>query len=56
LTWRGGEFVGDVAGVGDRAGEPVELGDHQFVAGAAGGQRLAQPGPGTAGAGQAVVT
>jgi hypothetical protein len=34
---------------------PVELGDHELVAGAAGGQRLTQSGPGAAGAGQAVI-
>jgi hypothetical protein len=38
-----GEFAGDVAGVGEGAGEPVEFGDHEGVPGPAGGQRLAQP-------------
>ena len=50
-----GEFAYDVAGVGEGAGEPVEFGDQEGVAVPAGGQRLAQPGPGPAGPGQAVV-
>ncbi len=41
----GGEFGDDVAGIRERAGEPVEFGHDQDVAGAAGGHRLAQPGP-----------
>lgn len=48
----GGEFVDDVAGVGDGSGEPVELGDDQGVAGSAGGQCLAKAGPGSVGAGE----
>ena len=55
LTCAAGELVGDVAGVGQRAGEPVELGDDERVAGAAGGERLAQAGPVAVGAGEAVV-
>ena len=43
------------AGVGDGAGEPVELGDDQGVPGADGGERLVQAGPGPRGAGQALV-
>jgi hypothetical protein len=39
-----GEFVDDVPRIGQRAGEAVELGDHERVAGAAGGERLAEPG------------
>jgi hypothetical protein len=62
LDLAGGELGDDVAGVGrrasgvgQRAGEPVELGHDQGVAGAAGGHRLAQPGPGPVGSGEAVV-
>ena len=55
LTWRCGQLVDDVARVGQRAGEPVEFGDDQRVAVAAGGQRLAQAGTFAVGAGQAVV-
>ena len=47
--------VPDVAGVGDRAGEPVELGDHQGVAGPHGREGLVQAGPGAAGAGESLV-
>jgi hypothetical protein len=39
------ELVGDVAGIGERAGEPVELGHDEGVAGAAGGERFAQSRP-----------
>lgn len=35
-----GEFVDDVAGVGHRPGEPIQLGDHQGVPGAARGKGL----------------
>jgi hypothetical protein len=55
LDLAGGELGDDVAGVGQRAGEPVELGHDQGVAGAAGGHRLAQPGPGPVDSGEAVV-
>jgi len=41
----GGELVGDRPGVRQGAGETVELGDHQAVAGPASGERLAQPRP-----------
>lgn len=34
------EFVDDVAGVGHRPGEPIQLGDHQGVPGAARGKGL----------------
>ncbi len=51
----GGELVGDGPGVGQGAGEAVELGDDEGVAGAAGGERLAEPGPVAVGSGQAVV-
>ena len=50
----GGELGDDVAGIRERPGEPVELGDHEGVAGAAGGHRLAQPGAVPVGPGQAV--
>ncbi len=50
-----GGLLDDVPGVAQRPGEPVELGDHQGVPGAAGGQRLAQAGSQPAGTGQAVV-
>jgi len=51
----GGELGDDVVGVGDGAGEPVELGDHEGVTGPAGGEGLAQPGPPAVGAGDVVV-
>jgi hypothetical protein len=41
LDLAGGELVDDVAGVGQRAGEPIELGDDEGVAGAARGEGLA---------------
>ena len=44
-----------MAGVRDGAGEPVELGHDQGVAGADSGQGLVQAGSGAAGAGQALV-
>lgn len=37
-----GEVLDDVVGVGQGTGEPVELGDHDGVAGAAGRECLAQ--------------
>ena len=55
LTPARGELVDDVAGVRQRPGEPVELGDHERVASTARGECLAQPGPGAVGAGQAMV-
>ncbi len=50
-----GEVVGDVARVGKRAGEAVELGHDERVAGAAGRERLAQSRPVGMSAGDAVV-
>ena len=50
-----GELVDDVAGVGHGAGEPIELGDYQRVAAAAGSEGLAQAGSIAVGAGQPVV-
>jgi len=51
----GGALVGDRPGVRQGAGETVELGDHQGVAGPARSERLAKSRPLAAGAGQAVV-
>ena len=51
----GGQLLDDVAGVGQRPGKAVKLGDRQGVAGAASRQRLTQARPGTGGTGQAVV-
>ena len=51
----GGELAEDVQGVGDGAGEPVELGDGEGVAVPDGGQGLVQARPGAAGAGQPLV-
>ena len=51
----GDEGVADVSGVGDGAGEPVELGDDEGVPGADGGERLVQAGPGPCGAGEGLV-
>lgn len=50
-----GELVDDVAGIGHGAGEPIELGDYQRVAAAAGREGLAQAGSIAVGAGQPVV-
>jgi hypothetical protein len=50
-----GEFIDDVAGVGHRAGEPVELGDDQAVAFPAGGEGFSESGAFTVGTGEAVV-
>ena len=44
-----------MAGVGDGAGEPVELGHDEGVAGADGGQGPVQAGAGAAGAGEALI-
>jgi len=55
LDLAGGQLVGYVTGARQRAGEAVELGDHGHVAGAAGGQRLAQPWSRAGGVGEAVV-
>ena len=51
----GREPVADVAGVGHRAGEPVELRYDEGVAFAEGGERLIQAGPRPVGAGESVV-
>ncbi len=51
----GDQCLDDVAGVGQRAREPVELGEYRNVAAATGGQRLAQARADAGGAGQAVV-
>ncbi len=48
-----GELLDDVPGVGQRPGEPVQLGDDQRVVGTTGRQRLTQTGTDAAGAGQA---
>jgi hypothetical protein len=50
-----GEVLDDVAGVGQGAGEAVELGDHQGVPGPACGQGLVQSGAFTVPAGEPVV-
>ena len=49
------EVVGDVVGVGDGAGEAVELSDGEGVAGAASGEGFTQAGVGAVGAGHALV-
>jgi len=49
------QLVDDVPGVGHGPGQPVELADHEGVAGATGRQRLAEAGSGAVGAGEAVV-
>jgi hypothetical protein len=51
----GGERVGDVAGVTDGTSQPVELGDHEGVAGSAGGEGLALAGVLAVDAGDAMV-
>jgi hypothetical protein len=50
-----GELVGDRAGIGQRAGEPVELGDDELVAGATRRQGFAEARAGTGRAAQPVV-
>jgi hypothetical protein len=55
LTSRSVSFLDDVACVGQRAREPVELGYDERVAGAARGQRLAQAGTIAIGAREPVV-
>jgi hypothetical protein len=54
FTPRGGEVGDDVAGVGQGAGEPVEFGDDEGVAVAAGGEGFTEPGTVPIGAGEAV--
>jgi len=51
----GNQGVTDVAGVRDRAGEPVELGEHQGIASAHGREGLVQAGPGAVSAGESLV-
>lgn len=51
----GGEFVGDVAGIGQGPGEPVQCGDDQGFPGPAGRERFPQARTGAGGAGQTVV-
>jgi hypothetical protein len=55
LHLAGGELVDDRARVGERAREPVELGDHQRVTRAARCERLPQSRAIAVGAGEAVV-
>ena len=50
-----GEFVSDISCVGEGPGKSVEFGHNQGVAGANGGKRFAQPGPGSNCAGKSVV-
>jgi hypothetical protein len=50
-----GEVLDDVACVGQRAGEPVQLGDHQGVADPAGGEGLLESGALAVSSGEAVV-
>ena len=50
-----GEFVDDVARIRQRLCQAVELGHHERVAGTAGGERLAEPGPLAIGSRQSVV-
>jgi len=51
----GGQLFKDGAGIGQRAGQAVQLGDDQGVAFSAGGQGFAQAWSVAVGAGQAVV-
>lgn len=48
-----GEFVNDIASIGQRSDQPIELGHDQCVAGAARAEGLTQPGPGPVGSSQA---
>ena len=50
-----GELLDDGPGVGERAGQAVELGDDEGVARPAGSQRLTKTGPLPVGPGQALV-
>ena len=50
-----GEVFDDVAGVGQRAGQPVELGDHEGVPVPARGEGFAQSGASAGGAGEPVI-
>jgi hypothetical protein len=55
LDAAGDKGVADMAGVGHRPGESVELGHDEGVAGADGGQGLVQAGAGAVGTGKALV-
>ncbi len=50
-----GQLAGDVASVGQRPGEPVQLGHDEGAVGATGSECLAQAGAVPVGAGQAVI-
>jgi hypothetical protein len=50
-----GEVFNDVAGVGQRAGQPVELGDDEGVPVPAGGERFAQSGTSAGSAGEPMI-
>ena len=50
-----GQLGQDVAGIRQRPGQPVQLGDHQRIAGAARGEGESQSGPIPVGAGQAMI-
>ena len=49
------QVVADGSSVGDGAGQAVELGHDEGVAGANGGERLGKPGPVLVGAGESVI-
>ena len=49
------ELVGDLTGVGNRPGQPVELGHDERVAGAHGGKGLVETGARARAAGEAVI-
>jgi hypothetical protein len=51
----GDQGIADVAGVRDRAGEPVQRGDHHGVAGAHRREGLVKAGPGAVSAGESLV-
>ena len=55
FTFRLGEVFDDVPGVRQGAGEPVEFGDDEGVAGPDGGEGFAESGPFLVSAGQSVV-
>ena len=49
------ELIGDLAGVGNRSGQPVELGHDERVTGAQGCKGLVEAGARTSPAGEAVI-
>ena len=49
------ELIGDLTCVGNRSGQPVELGHDERVAGAHGGKGLVETGAGASAAGEAVI-